>query len=141
MKMYEAQGEPAPSASIVDLTGQNILIPRHQKQVLVFWATWCGPCRIELGRINRMIIKNEINANDILAVSISEDPKTVTAFVREHEYHFQVAVDETGKLARLYKVFGTPTILLIDQDGKVNWMTTGLSPALEFRLKSFLIKQ
>lgn len=138
VKMYEAEGKSAQSALAFDLSGQSISIPLPTKHILVFWATWCGPCGVELGRINKMIVNGEIASESVLAVSIAEDPKLVSSFVKEKKYLFKVAVDQSGQAAGLYRVSGTPTILFIGSDRKVNWMTTGLSPSLEFRIRSFL---
>ncbi|OYZ16016.1 MAG: hypothetical protein B7Y39_16285 [Bdellovibrio sp. 28-41-41] len=136
--MYKAQGEVAQTAIAFDLSNQSVSIPLRTKHILVFWATWCGPCKIELGRINRMIQSGEIAAESVLAVSIREDTKLVSSFVNEQKFLFKVAVDQTGQVAELYKISGTPTILFIGADQMVNWMTTGLSPSLEFRVRSFL---
>ncbi len=136
--MYKAQGEVAQTAMAFDLNNQSVTIPLRTKHILVFWATWCGPCKLELGRINKMIQNGEIAAESVLAISIGEDPKLVSSFVNEQKFLFKVAVDQTGQIAALYKVSGTPTILFVGADQKVNWMTTGLSPSLEFRVRSFL---
>jgi cytochrome c biogenesis protein CcmG/thiol:disulfide interchange protein DsbE len=141
IKMYEAEGQPAQSAVAIDLNGQPISIPLPRKHILVFWATWCGPCKVELGRINNLILSGEVAAESVLAVSLAEDPNLVSSFVREQKYLFKIGVDQSGKTAELYQVSGTPTILFIGSDQKVSWMTTGLSPSLEFRIRSFLKKE
>lgn len=138
LNMYGVEGTSAQSAVAFDLSGQEISIPLRSKHILVFWATWCGPCKIELGRINKMIVSGEIASDSVLAVSIAEDPILVSSFVKEQKYFFKVAVDQSGKTAELYRVTGTPTIIFIGDNHKVEWMTTGLSPSLEFRIRSFL---
>jgi thiol-disulfide isomerase/thioredoxin len=138
IRMYNVEGKVAQTASVVGLDGQPFSIPLPTKHVLVFWATWCGPCKVELGRINKMILNGEIAAESVLAVSVSEDLNLVSSFVREQKYLFKIGVDLSGQAAALYRISGTPTILLIDSDQKVTWMTTGLSPSLEFRIRSFL---
>lgn len=138
IEMYRKEGKLAQSATVFDLNNQSISIPLKKKHILVFWATWCGPCKVELGRINKMIQDSEISAESVLAVSIAEDSNLVASVVKEQRYLFNVAVDQSGQVAELYRVSGTPTILFIGNDQKVNWMTTGLSPSLEFRIRSFL---
>lgn len=138
LEMYNTEGKVAQRAIVNELNNQSIDIPLKKKHILVFWATWCGPCKIELGRINKMIVSGEIDSESVLAVSISEDPIVVSSFVKEQKYFFKVAVDQSGRIAELYRVTGTPTILFIGDDQKVDWMTTGLSPSLEFRVRSFL---
>jgi len=136
--MYGMEGREAKSAIVMDLNSQPVSFPLLSKHILVFWATWCGPCKVELARINRMVTNGEIPPDSVLAISVAEDLKTVSSFVEEQGYSFRIAIDRTGKSAALYRVSGTPTILFINQDQTVNWMTTGLSPSLEFRIRSFL---
>jgi hypothetical protein len=85
-----------------------------------------------------MILNGEVAAESVLAVSLAEDPNLVSSFVTEQKYLFKIGVDLSGKTAELYHVSGTPTILFIGSDQKVSWMTTGLSPSLEFRIRSFM---
>lgn len=138
LEMYNTEGKLAQSATVKELNNQLIVIPLKKKHIIVFWATWCGPCKVELGRINKMILNREIDAGLVLAVSVAEDSELVKSVVTDHGYLFKVAIDQTGKAAELYKVSGTPTLLFLDNDQKIQWMTTGLSPSLEFRIRSFL---
>ncbi len=137
-KMYQKQGKALLVGQVVLLSGQVESVPAAKKQVLVFWATWCGPCSVELGRIQSLIDKNKIDKNSILAISIGESRETVRNYVTQKKYTFPVAIDFDGALASLYEVNGTPTVFLIDENKNIQWMTVGLSPSLELRLKNFL---
>ncbi len=137
-KMYQRHGEVLPVGQVVHLSGQVETVPAAEKQVLVFWATWCGPCSVELGRIQSLVDQNKIDKNSILAISIGESRETVQGHVTEKKYTFPVAIDIDGALASLYEVNGTPTVFLVDENKNIHWMTVGLSPSLELRLKNFL---
>src|SRR5690606_19094484 len=100
------------------------------KQLLVFWATWCGPCKVELARINRLVKDGEIKATDVIAISSLEEINLVDAHVKENDYRFTVAIDPTGEAARQYKISGTPTLIFVDETGTIKWMTMGVSPSL-----------
>jgi thiol-disulfide isomerase/thioredoxin len=138
IEMHKAEGQAAPSAQVFTLEGNKIALPREGRHILIFWATWCGPCKVELARINRMVRAGEISSDSILAISVAEDPHLVASFAREEEYQFPIAVDPTSSAASAYKVGGTPTLVLIDQDSLISWMTTGISPSLELRFRAFL---
>lgn len=138
MEMLQRQGQSAVATSVPTLKDGNISLPLAGKHLMVFWATWCGPCKVELARINRLIKDGALDRHKVIAISISEDFVTVNTFSQEQDYQFLVGLDPSGALARQYKVAGTPTLLLIDETGKINWMTMGLSPSLELRLKHFL---
>lgn len=66
------------------------------KKVLVFWATWCPPCELELSRINSLVQNKRIPADSVLAISINEDKQTVDRIVAERGYQFQVGYDFNG---------------------------------------------
>ena len=107
-------------------------------KVLVFWATWCGPCKLELWRINKMIENNEIAPESVLAISSFESPELVQKVSSERGYKFQIGVDPDGQISKQFQVTGTPTIIFVDQSREIKWFTTGLSPFLEFKIKSFV---
>lgn len=136
--MYQRQGQKTESAEVRLLQGDSVQVPLPKRHLLVFWATWCGPCKVELARVNNLIKKGAIKDSDVLAISIGETPDIVAAFSKENDYRFSIATDPQGKTANLYKVAGTPTLFLIDEKGQVEWTTMGMSPTLELRLKSFL---
>lgn len=140
MEMFQRQGQSAPSAQVNTLQNEVLTVPLPQKHLLVFWATWCAPCKVELGRINSLIKSGALKPGDVVAVSSAESAETVEAFARENDYRFTVATDPKGAVAAVYNVSGTPTLLLIDEAAKINWMTMGISPSLEVRLKNFFGK-
>lgn len=137
---YKSQNQFAPSVSVRHLSGEEISVPvAHQKTVVVFWATWCGPCQVELKRLNQMILDHKIKANQVLAISVQESKETVDAFLKNNKFEFLIALDESGQASEAYHVRGTPTVVFINEDSKIAWMTTGLSPSLEFRVQHFFV--
>lgn len=137
--LYRLEGQPAATSQVVDLlTRSPVPLPFMEKKVLVFWATWCGPCKVELARINKLIENGDIPGESVVAVSVKENAQLVADFVKQNNYLFKVALDESGQAAQLYHVTATPTIYFIDESGKTEWVTQGLSPSLEIRLKGFL---
>lgn len=137
LDMFQRQGQKAPFSHVYNLQNETLKIPLPQKHLIVFWATWCGPCKVELARINNMIKIGTLKATDVIAISSSESEELVRTFAKENDYRFLVATDPSGAAAKLYKVSGTPTLLLIDDTGNIDWMTMGISPSLEVRMKSF----
>lgn len=138
-KNFSAQNKPAPITTLKRLSGEEIGFPiPNQKLIIVFWATWCGPCKVELNRLNQMMTEGLIKSNQLIAVSIQESPETVNIFLEKNPFKFTIALDETGLVAEKYNVQGTPTIVFLDEAGNVNWLTTGLSPTLGLRVQNFL---
>lgn len=116
-----------------------IMYPAYgRKSIAVFWASWCGPCGIELSRINKAILEKEISAERIFAISLDQDFQALEKTILEKKYSFKIYLDKENTISTLLKVNSTPTIVFIDEKGKVSWQTTGVNPFLINRIKSFL---
>lgn len=138
---FNLQSQKATEHQVQRLSGENITIPvPGQKTILVFWATWCGPCQVELSRLNKLLATGVIKSNELIAINMQEDPKVISEYLDKNSYQFIVALDPQGLIAEQYKVSGTPTVLFLDEAGLIQWITTGLSPTLEIRVKNFLNK-
>lgn len=120
------------------LDGTEVSLSEPGNKALIFWATWCKPCDIELARINKMILNKELKPRDVIAVSVDDNKEVVVAAFKERDYKFLAAHDQDGQLSRKFKVTGTPTIVILDQNQTVLWATSGLSPLLGFKLKHYL---
>jgi thiol-disulfide isomerase/thioredoxin len=119
------------------LNGEMLEVPASKRHLLVFWATWCGPCEVELKRIQRLIDSGAVPAASVIAISVGESREVVEENVNENGYRFTVVLDERSEVAEKFNVRGTPTLLLVGEDRAIKWMTVGISPSLELRLKSF----
>lgn len=138
IRAFEWEGKSvATSTPVFSLNKESINLVSSKKRVLIFWATWCGPCTIELDRINSFIKKNPQWKNDVLAVSIAEAPEIVKKVAQERGYEFNVAVDENGTVSNQFEIESTPTILFVESSDKIAWRSSGLSPSLGFRLQRF----
>jgi len=116
-----------------------IVYPSYgKKSIAVFWASWCGPCGIELSRINKAIENKEINADRIFAISLDQDLQALEKTILEKKYAFKTYLDKENTISTLLKINSTPTIVFIDETGKVSWQTTGVSPFLINRIKNFI---
>ncbi len=145
----ELVSKPAPDFSASTLDGHTVALAdfRGQKKVVVaFWASWCGPCRMEMPNLIQFYKNNHSDSSDfeILAVSIDEDPKEAQNFASAMKLNFPVLIDPRQKMANAYGVEGIPTLFVIDKAGKVIYgragfdmtMEVGLTNALGIKLKS-----
>lgn len=93
--------------------------------VLVFWATWCGPCMVEMPRLQEAVKKYAANPDVIfLAISVDERKLAVRPFIERNGFRLPVAYDETG--AGAFGVNGIPTMVILDRRGRIAFREQGM---------------
>jgi peroxiredoxin len=110
-----------------DLNGETRSLSSYRGKVvfLNFWATWCGPCRIEMPSMQRVYNELKDEGFEIVAVDLREDKKVVKKFIKEYELTFPVLLDKTGKVGGIYGTRSIPTTYIIDRDGFIVGRTIG----------------
>jgi peroxiredoxin len=129
----------APDFSASTLDGRTVSLAdfRGQKRVVVsFWASWCGPCRLEMPALIKFYRNNHSASSDfeILAVSIDEDPKDAADFATAQKLNFPVVLDSKKKMANAFEVDGIPTMFIVEKDGKITYGRVGYDMAMEYQL-------
>lgn len=97
----------------------------RRKQIVVLWATWCGPCHSLLMDLKDGVSEGKLDSESLVAVSIAEPLKDVSAYLQKTPLPFRVALDREGALARRFKLSGTPTVVFVSEDGIIQKVTTG----------------
>jgi cytochrome c biogenesis protein CcmG/thiol:disulfide interchange protein DsbE len=138
---YQRQGQRGPAVVLPTLSGATFSSLEIQRRlVIVFWSTDCGPCTLELKRLNTMINDKTITADSVLAIALDRSLDKIRTTVAERNYVFQVAQDERGEVSQAYGVQATPTVVFLAPDHSLEWFSTGISPLLEARAERFLRK-
>ncbi|MCO4792843.1 MAG: redoxin domain-containing protein [Bacteriovoracaceae bacterium] len=99
---------------------------KNYNYVVMFWASWCGPCILEMERFKSSVEEKRIPAKNILALNPFETPDIIKKFLVKNDYPFQFLGDG-GRLARKFEVRVTPTTLLIE-NGVAETVSSGVSP-------------
>ena len=120
-------GKPAPDFTLTDLAGKEHKLSDYKgKNVLIiFWATWCGPCRMEIPHL--IELRKTVGEDDLVMLAISnEGPELVKKFVAQAKINYTVLIDP-GTLREPYNTIrAIPSGFFIDRQGKIKLATTGL---------------
>lgn len=139
-------GMRAPDFTLTEITtGEQISLSQFQGQpVLInFWATWCGPCRLEMPYLQTAYEQYRDEGFTVIAVDVKfdEDRDTVLAFIEELGLTFPVVKDATGEVEiDKYNVLGYPTSVFIDRNGIIRYVHRGpmTKEFIEEKLKNIL---
>jgi thiol-disulfide isomerase/thioredoxin len=122
----------APGLQLTDLDDQTVDLADFRDRIVVvnFWATWCPPCRREMGSLQRLYGALKTKGVEVLAVNIGEDFDTVFSFMGtvEPTPEFKTLLDRKADTMTSWAVKGLPTTYVVDTEGKL--VKNGDPPAL-----------
>ncbi len=102
-----------------------------------FWATWCKPCKIVMQHLNQY--HNEYKEKGFKVVMINQDtPRSlgkVKSYINSKNYDFFVSIDPNQQIAKKLNGQIMPNLILINQDGTIQWRHQGYMPGEEIEIK------
>ncbi len=123
-----------------DVKGKPFIMKNHldnDATIILFWATWCIPCRKEFPAIDKL--QKKFPDKKIKVITISKDsPRSlakVKSFVRSHKYDFTYLTDPNGEISSRLLVNSIPYSMLVDRAGKVIYTHTGYRKGDELELE------
>lgn len=121
---YAAQAKHVPNLSFRDLDGhpQKLAALQGSISVVSFWATWCGPCRMELPRLSALAQQYAAQGVRFVAISIDEqkDRAKVGPYVTQQKLKMDIWLGgDTDMLARVGLGDIVPGTLILDQQGEI----------------------
>jgi peroxiredoxin len=113
----------APDFELRRIDGQLIRLAELRGSVVIldFWATWCGPCEVQMPVLDALW-RDRDGRNDpmIIGLSVDTDPVAeVAEWVAARELTYPIAM-ASQDLAMRFGVFGYPTLLIIDPEGRIH---------------------
>jgi thiol-disulfide isomerase/thioredoxin len=134
-------GKPAPNFTLQDLNGKPVSLASYKGRPLVvdFWATWCGPCQIEIPWFEKLHDQYASQGLEILGVSADDldkddaaklftEKRDISDFAAKMRMNYPVLIDAQSVEDAWGGLDSLPTTFFIDRNGKVVASTVGLAP-------------
>lgn len=135
-------GKPAPDFTLPNLGGNDVSLTSFKGKPLLinFWATWCGPCKIETPWL--VELQNEYAVQGFTIVGIStegddlkpgdsegwaHDKASIAKFVKEYKMQYPVLINGDSLATEYGGLDAMPTSVYVDRSGKVVAVQLGIT--------------
>lgn len=119
-----AVGKTFPDFAVTDTAGKPLSVSAYKGKVVLidFWATWCGPCVVELPNLLAAYEKHHDAGFEIIGISLDSDRSKLDNFVKQKKMNWPQHFDGKGwqnELAQKYGINSIPATYLLDREGKI----------------------
>ena len=140
-----AQKVKAPQLELRDINGRIVRLSNYQGKVVLinFWATWCPPCRAEMPDLVRLQRENAGQGLQIIGITYPPESKDrVRRFARSLKVNYPIVLGTRQIKAQFSSDETLPLTVVIDRDGKVSEIISGILLREEFdeKIKPLLMK-
>lgn len=120
-------GDAVPPFSMTTVDGDEFSIPDVGNVVIInFFATWCGPCQLELPHIEKIWTANKDNEHfRLLVIGREESKETVQKYRDENNFSFPIAADPNRDVYSLFAKELIPRTFVVSPNGQIVYSTTG----------------
>ncbi len=119
------------SFSLKDMSGKSVKLADFKGKVILldFWATWCGPCKIEIPWFVDFQNKYASQGLAVLGVLVEDTVDKLKPFADQYKMNYPVliGIDRDDVTEAYGPIWGLPTTLLIARDGKICKRHPGLT--------------
>lgn len=98
---------------------------RDKVVILDFWASWCGPCRMQAPILERVAQRHPDDLV-VLGINVGESPQTALRYATAEGLSYPILLDVDGEAQDLYAATTLPTLVVIDRQGQVRSLVRGV---------------
>lgn len=138
LQCKKAPTSQLPDIKVKDLNGNELNLSKFQGKPLIvnFWATWCGPCRIEIPMLNEIHRKYASRGLVIVGISTDEDGlASVKPFLKDVPIEYVTVLAGSDTEEKFGGIWGLPSNFFYDKNGKQIAKVIGLQPREFFEEK------
>ena len=121
----------APDFTLQALNDSSYTLSKMDGKVVLinFWATWCGPCRMEIPEFNELYKSYHEKGLEILGISVSDNKKQLKNFVKSFAVDYPLLYGSARDMNNIMKdyggVYAVPSSFLIGKEGSIIWSYPG----------------
>ena len=121
----------APDFTLKAINDSTYTLSKLEGNVVLinFWATWCGPCRMEIPEFNELYEKYHDEGFELLGISISDTKKQLKNYTNSYKVKYPLLYGSANDLNKITTDFGgvyaVPSSFLVDKNGKMVWSYPG----------------
>ena len=110
--------------SLMTIEGEEIQLKSYQgKKIvhLVFWATWCPSCLMEIPKLKNLYYEAKNRPYEVLSIDVglNDSMERVKQTQARYQLPYKILFDGTGEVSRRYGIIGVPTHIIINKEGMV----------------------
>jgi peroxiredoxin len=135
--------KPAPDFTLKDADGKDVKLSEYRGKVVLlnFWATWCGPCQLEIPWFIDFEKQYKSQGLEVIGVSMDDEGwPVIKPFVASHKMNYRVLLGNDSVTQLYGGIDALPTTFLIDRQGRIAKAHVGLAGRNEYldEIKSLL---
>lgn len=122
------EGAIAPDFALPTPGGDevNLYNLRGKVVLLNFWATWCGPCRLEMPSLQDRFDLLSDQGFTVLGINFDEPEGLVAQYGEDLGLTFPLLLDKGGRIQEVYRIRGYPTSIFVDREGMIKILHIGI---------------
>jgi peroxiredoxin len=114
-------GAYLPDATLNGFSGNSKKFSTYRGKPLIInvWASWCGPCREEIGSLERLSRRFGGKQFNVIGISTDDDADAAAAFIKDSKLTFTNYLDSNVRLENMLGANTIPLTILVDEHGRV----------------------